>query len=88
MSHTFTIYIFNKLEEIFPSWILVSQIPSWPWWFLANILLLFLAGDVVPEPVGSDPGAVLVVVGVVWLASSEVREGEGRAVNPGELTLI
>ena len=31
---------------------------------------------------------MLVVVGVVWLASSEVGEGEGGAVNPGELTLI
>ena len=51
-------------------------------------MLLFLAGDVVPQSVRSDPGAVLVVVGVVWLTGSEVREGEGGAVNPGELTLI
>ena len=64
------------------------MIPSWPGWFLANILLLFLAGDVVPEPVRPDPGAVLVVVGVVWLSSSEVCEGEGGAVNPGELALV
>ena len=62
--------------------------PSWPGRFLADILLLFLASDVVPQSVRSDPGAVLVVVGVVWLASSEVGEGEGGAVNPGELTLI
>ena len=61
---------------------------GWPGWFLTNILTLLLAGDVVPESVRPDPGAVLVVVGVVWLASSEVREGEGRAVNTGELTLI
>ena len=64
------------------------MIPSWPGWFLANILLLFLAGDVVPEPVRPDPGAVLVVVGVVWLTSSEVGEGDRGAVNPGELALV
>ena len=66
----------------------VSLTPSWPGWFLADKLFLFLAGDVVPEPVRPDPGAVLVVVGVVWLATSEVAEADRGAVNPGELALV
>jgi len=57
-------------------------------WFLANILLLFLAGDVVPEPIWPDPGAVLVVVPVIRLAWPEVTEGEGGAVSPAKLSLV
>ena len=64
------------------------MIPSWPGWFLTDILLLFLAGDVVPETVGPDPGAVLVVVDIVWLSSSEVSEGHRGAVSPGKLSLV
>ena len=83
MSHTFTIYIFNKLEETFPSGFL-----SRPGWFLANIPLLFLAGDIVPETVRSDPGAVLVAVPVIRLTWPEVTEGEGGAISPGKLSLV
>ena len=86
MSHTFTIYIFNTVN-IF-SRILVSVIPSWPGWFLADILLLFLAGDVVPETVRPDPGAVLVVVTVVWLSRLEVTEDHRGPVSPGKLSLV
>ena len=62
--------------------------PSWPGRFLADILLLFLASDVVPEAVRSDPDAVLVGVGVVWLASSEITEAHRGAVSPGKLALV
>ena len=86
MSHTFTIYIFNS-GNIFIR-ILVSLIPSRPGCFLTDELLLFLAGDVVPEPVRPDPDAVLVGVGVVGLARPEVTEGEGGAVSPAELSLV
>ena len=68
--------------------ILVRVIPSWPGWLLTDILLLLLAGDVVPEPVGPDPGAVLVAVTIVWLSSSEVGEGDRGPVSPGELSLV
>ena len=64
------------------------MIPSWTGWFLADILLLFLACDVVPETVRPDPGAVLVVVTIVGLSSSEVSEGHRGAVSPGKLSLI
>ena len=86
MSHTFTIYIFNSGNIL--SRILVSVVPSWPGWLLADILLLFLASDVVPETVRPDPDAVLVGVGVVWLSSSEVTEAHRGAVSPGKLALV
>ena len=51
-------------------------------WFLTNIRLLFLAGDVVPLALLIDPDAVLVVVVVVWLSNSPGCEAHIRAVNP------
>jgi len=55
---------------------------------LADKLLLSLASDVVPHTVGSDPGAVLVVVAVVRLPCPEVGEGDAGAIHPGEVPLV
>jgi len=63
-------------------------IHSWPGWFLADILLLLLAGNVVPETVRPDPGAVLVAIPIIWLSSFEVTEGDRGAVSPGKLSLV
>ena len=51
-------------------------------------MLLILAGQVVPLPILSDPGAVLVVLVVVWFSVPPGFEVERGAVNPGKLFLI
>ena len=55
---------------------------------LANIVFLFLAGDVVPFPIGPNPDAVLVVVVVVGFPLSPVLVGQVGFINPGERSLI
>ena len=92
LSYKNVAYIYNLYFQlsgnIFIIRILVSVTPSWPGWFLTDVLLLLLAGDVVPEPVGPDPGAVLVAVTIIWLSSFEVTEGDRGAVSPGKLSLV
>ena len=55
---------------------------------LADIVFLFLAGDVVPFPIRPNPDAVLVVVVVVGFPLSPVLVGQLGFINPGKRSLV
>merc|ERR1719309_1666261 len=55
---------------------------------LTHICLLLLACDVIPKAIWSNPGAVLVVISVVWLVIPPVGKGDRCIVNPAESSFI
>merc|ERR1719483_1199029 len=55
---------------------------------LADVCLGLLAGDVIPLPVRSDPGTVLVIIPIVRLVVLPVSEAHTSSIHPGESSFI